>query len=86
MGGESGKKILTFHLTVWASRAFPLRRSPQLLPSVPGSACDRRAEKRAEPAIFGVLGSDWGVFLVPAPKKWPGGLLRARLEMLLGNT
>ena len=57
VGGESGKKTLTFPLTVWASHAFPLRRSPQLLPSAPGSACDRRAEKRVEPAIFGVLGA-----------------------------
>ena len=82
MGGESGKKILTFHLTVRASRAFPLRRSPQSPPSAPGSACDRRAEKRSEPAIFGVLGARLGRFFGAGAEKvaW-GGLLGARLEM-----
>ena len=83
VGGESGKKTLTFPLTVWASHAFPLRGSLQLLPSAPGSACDRRAEKRAEPAIFGVLGERLGRFFRAGAEKvaW-GGLLGARLEML----
>ena len=81
MEGESGKKILTFHLTVWASRAFPLRRSPQM-PPVRRVRPATAGEKRAEPAIFGVLGARLGVFLAPAPKKWPGGLLGAQLEML----
>ena len=84
MGGESGKKILTFHLTAWASRAFPLHRSPQLPPSAPGSTCDRWAEKRAEPAFFGVLGARLGRFFgADAEKVAWGALLGARPEMLL---
>ena len=69
VGGESGKKILTFHLTVWASRAFPLHRSPRLPPSAPGSACDHRAQKRAEPADFGVLGARLGRFFDTGTEK-----------------
>ena len=73
---------MTFPLSVWARRAFPYRRSPQLLPSAPGSACDRRAEKRSEPVIFGVLGVRLGRFFSAGAEKvaW-GGLLGARLEM-----
>ena len=83
MGGESGKKTLTFPLTVWASRAFPLRRSPQAPPSAPDSACGRQAEKRAEPALFVVLGTRLSCFFGADTEKvaW-GGLLGARLEML----
>ena len=53
---------------------------------MPGSACDRRAEKRSEPAIFGVLGARLGRFFGAGAEKvaW-GGLLGARLEMLLGT-
>ncbi|XP_044384403.1 uncharacterized protein [Triticum aestivum] len=69
VGGESGKKTLTFPLTAWASRAFPLRRSPQLPPSAPGSACDRRAEKRAEPAFFDVLEARLGRFFGAGAEK-----------------
>ncbi|XBH81447.1 hypothetical protein VPH35_107019 [Triticum aestivum] len=72
-GGESGKKTLTFPLTAWANRAFLLRRSPQLPPSTPGSACDRRAEKRPEPAFSASWGRDWAVFSAPARQKRLGG-------------
>ena len=65
-----------------AQACFSLAPEPPSAPSAPGSACDRRAQKRAEPAEFGVLGARLGVFSAPAHKKSPGGLLGVQLEML----
>ena len=65
---------------------FPLSPEPPSAPPPPsalGSACDRRAAKRAEPADFGVLGPQLGgLFGAGAKKGALGGLLGARLEML----
>ena len=43
-----------------AQACFPLAPEPPSAPSTPGSACDSRAQKLAEPADFGVLGARVG--------------------------
>ena len=82
-GRRIWKKDLTFRLTVWARRDFPLRWSPRAPPSASGSACERRAQKRAEPVEFGVLVARLSRFFVADANKPPGeAVLGARLEML----
>ena len=68
---------------MWSQEHFSLAPEPLSAPNAPGSACERRAQKRPEPAEFGVLGTRLGRFYGAGANKSPGeAFLGARLEML----
>ena len=86
MGGRRrvGEENLDFSPDGVGQPRFSLAPEPPSAPSAPGSACGRRAEKRAEPALFVILGARLGRFFGAGAEKvaWRGPL-GARLEMLL---
>lgn len=76
VGGESGKKNLTFLLTVWASHAFPLRRSPRAPPKCAGFCLRSPCQKTGRTGGFRRPGARLGFFRRQRRKSGLEGLLR----------
>ena len=55
-GRRVGEENLDFLPDGVGQPRFSLAPEPPIAPSASGSASDRRAEKRAEPTLFGILG------------------------------
>ena len=68
-GRRVGEENLYFSPDGVGQPRFSLAPEPPSAPSVPGSACGRWAEKRAEPALFVVLGARLGRFFGAGAEK-----------------
>ena len=68
-GRRVGEEKLDFSPGGVGQPCFSLAPEPPSAPSAPGSACDRRAQKRAELADFSVLGARLGRFFGAGAEK-----------------